>query len=253
MRTRTLLLTLTCLCVSGFAMAAQPANGVNGLAETTIEVKPGMNQQFEEVIKAAKAAAEKTKAPNQWRISRSMTGSNSYIIDSGFASWAEFALPLPDMQAALGAKEAQRLGDLFRSSVTSISRATYTFRQDLSRMWPDGTTAQAVEHVYLKPKPGAGPALESLVKRLIEATNAVQKNNYWLMAAPGAGADSYLVIVIHPKWTDMDAQQKPAPQILAEHFGAQEGQVLWSALQNSVENLNAVIGMAMPDLSRVTN
>lgn len=254
MQSKGILSAMACLCITGIAAGAQPPAGVNGLAETTITVRPGMNQQFEEVIRAAKAAADKTKAPNQWRIARSLTGGNTYIIDSGFASWAEFAQPLPNMEAAYGASEARRLGGLFQASVESVSRATYTYRADLSRLWPDNTTAAAVEHTYVTPKPGRGQTVESLVKRLIEATNAVQKDNYWIMASPGAGADGrYLVIIVHPKWTDMDAPGKPIPQRLSEHFGAADGQAMWTALQDSTDRVETVIGMAMQDLSRVTN
>jgi hypothetical protein len=249
-------LAIACLCVAGTAAAADPPKSVNGLAELTVHLKPGTNAMYEEYRKAMKAAAEKTKAPNQWRMGREMTGSsNVYVIDRSFDSWEQFAAPGPDLEAAFGKAEAKRLQGLVQSSVESASTATYTIRADLSRPFPANRPVPAsVTHVYISPKPGAQAQFESLVKKLVTATAATAKDQYWIMGAPGAGAEGrYLVIDLNMKWTDMDTPGKPIPQRLAEHFGATEGQLVWAELQGTVERMETVIGRPLPDLSRVIN
>jgi hypothetical protein len=249
-------IAMACLCVAGVAAAADAPRSVNGLAELTVRLKPGTNATYEEYRKAMKSAADKTKSASQWRIGRMLTGSsNVYVIDRGFDSWEQFAAPGPDLEAAFGKAEAKRLQSLIQSSVESASTAVYTIRTDLSRPFPANRPVPAgVTHVYISVKPGMQARFESAVKKLVAATAATAKDEYWLTGAPGAGADGrYLVIDLNMKWTDLDTPGKSIPQRFTEHLGAAEGQLVWAELQGTIDRLETVIGRPLPDLSRVIN
>ncbi len=241
----------TCVCLLGVSFAAHAQDAAPSVSALTVHVKPGMNQQFEEYLKAFVAAADKTSPKLEWLSAQSMTGGPVYVFNRAFGSWAELGAAGPDFVAAFGAPEAKRLAGLLQASVESVSTAIYRRRMDLSRPWPalEGVP-DAVVHIFITVQGNMGPQFESFVGKVIEATAATAPNAYWLMDEPGAGATDYRVTVIAKSWSDLDKPDKPIPQRILEHFGQAEGQKLLAESNGAIEGIETRISRTRPDLGR---
>jgi len=200
-----------------------------------------------------KAAATKSRSTQSWRVTQTMTGDLAYKVSSGFESWEQFAVPLPNMKEAYGDKESKRLNDLLRSSVTHISRAVYTIRPDLSRMFPDNTpTPAVVQRMYISVKPGMNAQWENVVHKIVAAAAASpQKDSlgaHWIIAEPGAGAEGrYLIINLSASWAEY-GNGDGVPLMLAKQYGEAEAELLWSQLTSASDNVETVIGRPRPEL-----
>ncbi|HEY7673238.1 MAG TPA: hypothetical protein VIC71_13570 [Gammaproteobacteria bacterium] len=226
-------------------------------SSVTIEVKPGMNGQLEEVFAKFRDAVEQTNGPQRWLTSQSMSGNAIYTVNVPFATFAEFGPPPADgdpMVKAYGEDEARRILDLLEDSVESITTTIYVGRPDLSRPPPESdTTPVAVLYIDLTVRLGMEQPFEDYVKQIIEATNATAPTAYWAMRqrmfGPGNTA-GYRVVVTFQQWADLDAEPKPIPQRMEEHFGAEEGARLMTAGLGAVQGINERLNRVRSDLAR---
>lgn len=221
-----------------------------------IEVKPGMNGPLEELLRKFRDAAEQTNGPQRWLASQSMSGNPVYTINIPFGTWAEFG-PADDtnpLVAAYGQEEATRLLGALQTSVASNVTTIYVARPDLSRPPPEGQgTPVAVLFIDLTVRLGMEQQFEEYVGKIIEATNATAPNAHWLMRqrmfGPG-NAPGYRVVVTFQQWADLDAPEKPLPQRLREHFGAEEGARLETLGTAAVQGVNERLNRVRSDLAR---
>ena len=244
---------LSASCSTG----AQPAPAKYSVL--TIEVKPGMNGQFEEFIHKFRDAVEKNKGPQRWRANASVSGNQVYNFTREFGTWTEFGQDAPEpLVAAYGEQEAGRLLGLLQTSVASTTTAIYVARPDLSRPRPANAAnaaaaAVAVLYIDLNVKLGKEQQFEDNTKKLIEATNATAPNDFWEMRqrmfGPGNGA-GYRVVVVFQKWSDLDAPDKPLRQRLTEHFGTAEGERLDALGTDSLQGINQRLNRVRADLGR---
>jgi hypothetical protein len=102
----------------------------------TIEVKPGMNAQFEEFIGKLKAAAEQTNSTFRWLASQSVSGNPVYTFSRSYGSFAALGEAGPDLAKVYGAAESARLLGLLQASAANESTSIYVARPDLSRPPP---------------------------------------------------------------------------------------------------------------------
>jgi hypothetical protein len=226
-------------------------------SSVTIEVKPGMNGQLEEVFTKFRDAVEQTNGPQRWLTSQSMSGNAIYTVNVPFATWAEFGPPPAGgdpLFAAFGEAEARRILGLLESSVESTTTTVYVARPDLSRPAPESdATPVAVLYVDLTVRLGMEPQFEEYVKQVIEATNAAEPNAYWQMRqrmfGPG-NTTGYRVVVTFQQWADLDAEVKPIPQRMEEHFGAEEGARLMTAGLGTIQGINERLNRVREDLAR---
>lgn len=226
-------------------------------SSVTIEVKPGMNGQLEEVFTKFREAVEQTNGPQRWLTSQSMSGNPIYTVNVPFATWAEFGPPPAGgdpLFAAFGETEARRILGLLESSVESITTTVYVARADLSRPAPESdATPVAVLYIDLNVRLGMEQQFEDYVKQVIEATNATEPNAYWQMRqrmfGPGQAA-GYRVVVTFAQWADLDVEPKPIPQRMEEHFGAEEAARLATAGLATIQGINERLNRVRSDLAR---
>jgi hypothetical protein len=223
----------------------------------TIEVKPGMNDQFEEVVRKFRDAVEQTNGPQRWLASQSMSGNPIYTINVPFATWAEFGPPPANpnpLVAAYGEEEAGRILGMLRDAEEGSTTTIYTARSDLSRPPPESdATPVAVLYIDLNVRLGMEQQFETYAKQVIEATNATAPNAYWQMRqrtfGPGIAA-GYRVVVTYPQWADLDVEPKPIPQRLQEHFGAEQAARMAEAGLASIQGINERVNRVRSDLAR---
>jgi hypothetical protein len=220
-------------------------------SSVAIEVRPGMNAQFEEVVRKFREAVEKTNGPQRWLASQSMSGNPIYTINVPFDTWAAFGPPPASgdpLVAAFGQEEAGRILGLLRDAEESTTTTIYVARADLSRPPPDSdATPVAVLYVDLNVRLGMEQQFEDYAKKVVEATNATAPTAYWQMRqrmfGPG-NAPGYRVVVTFQQWAELDTESKPIPQRMREHFGADEATRLealgLAAIQGINERLNRV-------------
>lgn len=223
----------------------------------TIEVKPGMNEQFEEVVRKFRDAVEQTNGPQRWLASQSMSGNPIYTINVPFDTWAEFGPPPASgnpLIAAYGQEEAQRILGMLSDAQEGSTTTVYVARPDLSRPPPESdATPVAVLYIDLNVRLGMEQPFESYAKQIIEATNATEPNAYWQMRqrmfGPGNAA-GYRVVVIFWQWADLDVQLKSIPQRMQEHFGAEEAARLEQAGLAAILGINQRLNRVREDLAR---
>ena len=107
--------------------------------QTTIKVRPGMNAQFEEVVRALRDASRKEGTKNYWLVAQAMSGEPVYLVSSTGSSFGDFAAPGPQLTKTLGEAEAKRIGALAAASIESMNTAFYRPQPDLAHMPAPGT------------------------------------------------------------------------------------------------------------------
>jgi len=223
----------------------------------TLEVRPGMEGQLEEVITKFRDAVEQLNGPQRWLASQSMSGNPIYTINIPFATWAEFGPPPAGgdpLFTAFGEEEARRVIGLLGTAVESIATTIYVARPDLSRPPPESdATPVAVLYIDLNVRLGMEQQFEDYAKKIIEATNATAPTAYWAMRqrmfGPGNAA-GYRVVVTFQQWADLDVEPKPLPQRLQEHFGVEEGARLETLGLGAIQGVNERLNRVRSDLAR---
>lgn len=225
----------------------------------TIEVKPGMNAQFEEFIGKLKAAAEQTNSTFRWLASQSVSGNPVYTFSRSYGSFAALGEAGPDLAKVYGAAESARLLGLLQASAANESTSIYVARPDLSRPPPApvaGAAAAApvaVLFIDLAVRPGKEQSFEEYTKKLIVAINAKSPNQYWLMRQRAFGPGNtpgYRVIVTFQKWADLDTPPKPMQQTMVEQYGAAEAARLEAVSNDAVQGVTQRLNRVRADLGR---
>lgn len=226
-------------------------------SSVTIEVKPGMNEQFEEVVRKFREAVEQSNGPQRWLASQSMSGNPIYTINVPFDTWAEFGPPPESgdpLAKAFGEQEARRILGLLRDAEESSTTTIYVARPDLSRPPPDSdATPVAVLYIDINVRLGMEQQFEDYTKKLVEATNATAPTAYWQMRqrmfGPGNAA-GYRVVVTFQQWADLDAAGKPLEQRMREHFGTAEAARLEALGIGAIQGINERLNRVRSDLAR---
>jgi hypothetical protein len=225
----------------------------------TIEVKPGMNAQFEEFIGKLKAAAEQTNSTFRWLASQSVSGSPVYTFSRPYGSFAALGEAAPDLVKVYGAAESARLLGLLQASAANESTTIYVARPDLSRPPPAAAAGAAaaapvaVLFIDLAVRPGKEQSFEEYTKKLIAAVSAKSPNQYWQMRqrtfGPGNTA-GYRVVVTFQKWADLDTPPKPMQQTMVEQYGAAEAARLEAVSNDAVQGVTQRLNRVRADLGR---
>jgi hypothetical protein len=250
----------TCAVILTASCSTSAQNAPQKFSVATVEVKPGMAGQLGEFIKKFRDAVEKTKGPQRWLASESMSGNSVLIFTMPFGTFADLANVAGDpLVAAYGEQEAARLLGTLQSAVASESTTIYTDRPDLSRPRPApaggaaGNPPVAVLYVDINVKAASVSQFESFVKKLIEATSATAPTEYWNMRqrmfGPG-NTPGYRVVVQFPTWADLDKPGKSIEQRIREHFGAEEGDKLLAANADTILGVNQRLARVRSDLAR---
>jgi len=254
---------LLTLCIGSLIgmSGASAQNAPEKYMVLTVEVKPGMDAQFEQFIHKFRDAVEKNKGPQHWLASSSMSGNAVYVFTVPFATWTgQFGQEAPNpLIAAYGEQEAAKALGLLAASAESETTAIYVARPDLSRPRPQATGGQpaatpvAVEYVDLNVKIGKEQQFEGYVKKLIEATNKAEPTAYWQMRqrtfGPG-NTPGYRAVVQYLTWADLDKQNKPFQQRLTEAFGAADAEKIQGLAADALQGRNQRLARVRVDLER---
>ena len=249
------------LVMLGASSGIQAQGAAQMYSTITVEVKPGMNAQFEEFVGKLKAAAEQTNSSFRWLASQSVSGNPVYSFSRPFGSFAALGEAGPDLAKVYGAAESARLLGLLQASTTNESTTIYVARPDLSRPAPAvaGAAAAApvaVLFVDLAVRPGKEQSFEEYVKKLIVAVNAKSPTQYWTMRQRSFGPGNtpgYRVVVTFQKWADLDTPPKPMQQTLVEQYGATEGARLEALSNDAVQGVTQRLNRVRADLGRPPN
>lgn len=218
--------------------------------ELTVSVKPGMENQFEELVRAFAEASRRQGLENYWLTAQSMSGEPIYRFNSARGGWGDFASPGPQFVEAFGEEEAARLGGLARDAIAWTRTAYFEQHSSMSRP-PVGMEAppEALMYFSFTLNPGGAPAFLELSSKTAEASAATQPNSYFVGALPSFGAPGARTIVLLQHLSDLDTPQKPPQQRVMEHFGQTEGERIVGLAAEAVSDIDVTLFRTRPDLN----
>lgn len=242
----TLLLSL----LIALAGPVRSQDSVTIVQELTVSVKPGMEAQFEELVKAFADVSRRQNLTNYWLTSQSMSGEPIYRFASAQESWGGFANPGPQFAEVLGQQEADRLSGLARDSIASMRTAYFEQHSSMSRP-PVGMDAppEALIYFTFTLNPGAGAQFLELSSKTAEASAATTPDSYFVSALPSFGAPGARTVVLLEHLSDLDTPQKPPQQRVMEHFGRTEGARINALAGEAVANIEVTLFRTRPDLN----
>lgn len=235
-------------CLTSFARA-QDAD-VTITRNLTVSVKPGMNAQFEEFVKAYRDASKKQGLKNYWRAAQSVSGDAIYQFIAPMSSWGDLTNPGPELAKAYGEKEAMRLNGLLSDSVASMHTAFYEQHASMSHI--PAKLEKAPEGLIFYDftlNPGSGPQFMELATKSAQASMALTPNSYFAAAMPSFGASGPRTIILLQSMKDLDKPQPGIAQQVVQHFGKEEGARLNALASKAIANIAVTLYRTRPDLS----
>lgn len=238
------------LLASAIGASAQAQDNVTIVQELTASVKAGTEAQFEEVVKAFRDAAQEQGIESYWRASQSLSGDPVYRFNFPMSSWGDLMNPEPDFIKAFGEDEAARLMALLSESVVSSYSAFYEQHSSMSHapMNLDGPP-EALVYIQFTLNPGTAPQFRELTMKAAEASGAVRPNDYFVAALPGFGAPGPRTILILPSMSDLDTPAPGIAQVIAQHFGQEEGTRINGLAAESIASIATTLFRTRPDLN----
>lgn len=240
-----LLLTL------GMGAVAQAQDDVITIVQSlTASVKPGMEAQFEEVVRAFRDVSREQSVGNYWRASQSVSGEPVYRFNFALSSWGDLMNPEPNFAEAYGEEEAARLMGLLSTSLASSHVAFYEQRASMSRppMNLEGPP-EALVFIDFTLNPGTAAQFREMSTKVAEASAAVAPGDFFVGAMPGFGASGPRTILILPSMSDLDTPAPGPGQLVLQHFGQEEGARINALAGESIANFNATLFRTRPDLT----
>lgn len=237
---------LSLLCVAWGTASAQEA-----LTEVvTVKVRPGMNPQLEEFMRALVEAARQEGSGNYWRVAQSATGAPTYTINVSMSGWVDMANPGPQLEDAFGKEEAARLGGLAASAAESVDTAFYVPRLDLSSPPPQGSgVPDALTFSDISLNPGMLQQYVESARKTREASMAVLPDAHFLVFTPDLGADVVRVVGFIRSWEELDEPFVNPGQRVIQHFGEQEGGRIAAQATGAISGFDVSLQRPRPDLS----
>lgn len=221
----------------------------------SIQVRPGANRRYEELVAdlAKKAAAAKERF--RWDAHQTVMGETAgYHFVSRSETFAGLATrgSTPELiERVLGTKQAAQFREQAEEMSTAVRNTVSLERPDLGYP-PDSRDASSLPFAMVtlvRGRPGHQEAIEELLRKLSEAIPKVDDP---------ARLVSYQTVIgdLRTLWTvrpmaalaDLDAQRTPAG-LLTEAFGAAEGGLIWRNAMEGIEEAQRSITVYRPDLS----
>lgn len=236
--------------MSSLSCVAYAQEDTTLIQSLTIRVNPGMNQQFEEAVRAVAGAARETGSTTYWLAAQSVSGEPVYTINRFVSDWSGFgAADGPQLVEVYGEEEAARIGRLFRDSVASTTSAFYTGRNDLSHTPPPGSgPPDAIITFFITVNPGRMQDYIEVTEKTSEASAAIEPEAYFTVALPDFGADAAMTTAFIQSWSDLDEQLVPLQQRIVRHFGEEEGGRINALAGEVIGGFEAVLHRTRPDL-----
>lgn len=216
--------------------------------ELTVSVKPGMEAQFEELVKAFAEASRRQKLENFWLSAQSMSGEPLYRFNMAQESWAGFANPGPQFREVFGEREAARLDGLARDSIAWSRTAFFEQHSSMSRP-PVDMTPEALVYYAFTLQPGGAPRFLEMSTKVNEASAATVPSSRYVSALPSFGAPGARTIVLLEHLSDLDTPQMPPQQRLMRHFGQTEGARINAIAGEAIAGIDVTLFRTRPDLN----
>ena len=242
---------MICSClVLAIAGPVRAQDEVTIVQELTVSVKPGMEAQFEELVKAFAEASRRQGLENYWLSSQSMSGEPIYRFNMAQGSWAGFANPGPNFVEVFGQREADRLSGLARDSIASTRTAFFEQHSAMSRP-PVGMDSppEALIYFAFTLNPGAAPRFLEMSSKVKEASAALLPDEYFVSALPGFGAPGARTILIVEHLSDLDTPTMPPQQRVLQHFGQTEGARINAIAGEAIASFSPTLFRTRPDLN----
>ena len=247
------LLVGVALLAPALLLGAGPAAAQAQLArQLTVKVRPGMNAQFEEAVRALRDVSRKEGTKNYWLVSQTMSGEPLYIFNSTGSSFGDFAQPGPQVAKVLGEAEAKRIGELAAASIESTSSAFYRPQPELSHVPAPGTMTAppvAIGVFYISINPGMQAQYLEGTRKSREASMAVAPKSYFQTSLPAVGATGPRTVVFYYSWAELDSPGPGVQQRVTRHFGAQEGARINESMGKAIGGFDMVLARTRPDLN----
>jgi hypothetical protein len=242
------------VCVLAVALLAFGTTGAqeegNLVQAITVKVRPGTNAKFEEFVRAFRDASQQQGLENYWLSAESASGQPAYTFNMTMSGWGDMANPGPQLIEAFGEEEAMRIEGLLESSVEEMHVAFYETQPDLSVLPTEAmdTPPVAVLYSLITLNPGMAPQYIEATRMTREASLAVVPDSYYVVQAPGFGANGVRVIGIIQEWGDLDTNMGPGQRVIA-HYGEEEGAHISQMATESISNIETTLYRTRPDLS----
>jgi hypothetical protein len=204
----------------------------------------------------AQRAREDTNTFN-WS-TRISTGSEGRTVSfvsgvEGFAELASREDPDAMIRRLYGEGDGNSLLEALGEAVTSTSYVVLSPREDLGAQIPQLDAPPPLLMVTrLRPTPSGGPGCEELILKVIEAAAKVDDQRRYNVLQPVVGElGTYTVVqgVTDPAQLD---QQAPLPELLAEAYGAAEGQKIFAEGTACVQEAQTELSVLREDLSNLS-
>lgn len=221
----------------------------------SIQVRPGANRRYEEVVAQLAKKAVGKKERFRWTTHQTILGeSAAYHFVSraeDFAGLQARGTPLELFERVLGAQDAAKFQDQSGELAVGTQNVLALERPDLSYP-PDDRNPAARPFAMvtvIRARSGRQEAIEELLRKIAEAIPKVDD-------AARIVSHQTLIGDLRTLWTvrplasmaDLDAQRQPS-QLLDAAFGAAEGGLFWRAAMESIETVHRSITAYRPDLS----
>ncbi len=218
--------------------------------ELTVSVKPGMEAQFEELVRAFAEASRQQGLENYWLSSQSMSGEPIYRFNMAQDSWADFANPGPNFAEAFGNREADRLAGLAHDSIAWTRTAYFEQHSAMSRP-PVGMdeAPEALIYFAFTLNPGGAPQFLEMSSKVKEASAALLPDEYFVSALPGFGAPGARTILLIEHLSDLDTPTMPPQQRVLRHFGQTEGARINALAGEAIASFTPTLFRTRPDLN----
>jgi hypothetical protein len=212
--------------------------------------KAGMEQQYEEALKAHMAWHGQQKDTWEWHTWLEVNGEElgSFVIGTFGHTWEEF-----DARTEFQAKDAaDAVGRLGPYSQT-VTNAIDVYRADLSRP-PEGEAPLPLMSVVLfNLKVGAESDFTHYIRKVHEA---IGKTNWptryiWRQLVNGGDLPQFILILPRKNWAGFKPPEKSFQAMLEEAYGREEAASLLRLYRKSVRSVRNSILQHRPDLSYV--
>ena len=240
--------TFVLACMSAVPAEAQEDSLVQVL---TVAIEPGMNAQFEEVVRAYRDASMQEGLENYWLSAQSISGAPVYRFHLERSSWGDLMNPEPDLNAVFGERETERLMNLLNESVASEHVAIYSELDASSHVPSMGfeDPPEGLIYIDFTLNPGTAPMFFEMTEAQKEASVAMYPDNYFGVSAPEFGATGPRTILIVESMSDLDTPtMAPGPRLF-EYFGEQEGARLNDLAAQSIVSFESQLFRTRPVLN----
>lgn len=253
---RKVLVALAIVCSMLGAANAQNDDGML-VRVLTVSVQPGMNERFEDYVRAFRTASMEQGLENYWLSAQSISGEPVYRFHTALSDWGDLALPGPDLERAFGQREAERLAGLLGDSVTSAHTAFFVEYPSMSNLPSDiGYTPEALAYIDFTLNPGTAMQYMEMTTKTAEASRAIVPQQHYVAAMPAFagngpvyGATGPRTILFIRRMSDMGTPVPGPGQRVIAHFGEEEGGRINGMAGASLAGFEYTLFRTRPDLN----